>query len=374
MHSVDVVMHPPEDCSDEESGEEQETEMHHLPRSQLIADADVELIYSSDEEDPPPVQRGEKKIDMKWKKGDLVAVAFDCSVFLRHNFPEALSEPVDFFNLLFSDEIIQYIVDETNSYAAIEVTVNELKATLGVLLASGIAPVNKRRQYWSNNLVTKNFAIVDAISKNRFDSIFSKLHFQSTKNANDSGDKFWKLRPLLDYFNENFMKFGLDSSTYSVDEAMIPYFGRHGCKQFIRGKPVRFGFKCWVLANPGGYVYSVQPYPGVAEKPTNSVDLGASSNVVYYYGSILHNMFPSKSTVNILARIKYYIWNKHIILLSGISITCDNYFTSPSLLMALKKNFGIHATGTQRTNRIPNSPVPEKKTMDKEPRGSTMSW
>lgn len=44
----------------------------------------------------------------------------------------------------------------------------------------------------------------------------------------------------------------------------------------------------------GGYVSSVQPYPGVAEKPSNNVDLGASSNVVYYFGSILHDQFPSK--------------------------------------------------------------------------------
>ncbi|CAI6371246.1 unnamed protein product [Macrosiphum euphorbiae] len=31
---------------------------------------------------------------------------------------------------------------------------------------------------------------------------------------------------------------------HSIDESMVPYFGRHGCKQFIRGKPIRFGFKC----------------------------------------------------------------------------------------------------------------------------------
>ncbi|GBP64812.1 PiggyBac transposable element-derived protein 3 [Eumeta japonica] len=35
---------------------------------------------------------------------------------------------------------------------------------------------------------------------------------------------------------------------YSVDEAMIPYYGRHGCKQHIKGKPIRYGFKAWVGA------------------------------------------------------------------------------------------------------------------------------
>lgn len=29
--------------------------------------------------------------------------------------------------------------------------------------------------------------------------------------------------------------------TLSVDEQMIPYFGRHSCKMYMKGKPVRFG-------------------------------------------------------------------------------------------------------------------------------------
>ena len=28
---------------------------------------------------------------------------------------------------------------------------------------------------------------------------------------------------------------------------MIPYFGRHSSKQFIRGKPVRFGYKVTII-------------------------------------------------------------------------------------------------------------------------------
>ncbi len=32
-----------------------------------------------------------------------------------------------------------------------------------------------------------------------------------------------------------------------LDEAMIEYFGRHGCKQAIVNKPVQFGFKEWCL-------------------------------------------------------------------------------------------------------------------------------
>lgn len=36
------------------------------------------------------------------------------------------------------------------------------------------------------------------------------------------------------------------STCMSIDESMIPYFGPNGCKQFIKGKSIRFGYKAWV--------------------------------------------------------------------------------------------------------------------------------
>ena len=36
---------------------------------------------------------------------------------------------------------------------------------------------------------------------------------------------------------------------------MVPYYGRHPVKQFIRGKPIRWGYKAWVAATRLGYVF-----------------------------------------------------------------------------------------------------------------------
>lgn len=38
---------------------------------------------------------------------------------------------------------------------------------------------------------------------------------------------------------------------------MIPYYGRHPTKEFIRGKPIRWGYKAWVPAEPLGYAYHI---------------------------------------------------------------------------------------------------------------------
>jgi hypothetical protein len=43
---------------------------------------------------------------------------------------------------------------------------------------------------------------------------------------------------------------------------MVPYFGKHSAKMFMKMKPVRFGFKLWVLAATDGYPYALQIYTG----------------------------------------------------------------------------------------------------------------
>ena len=57
--------------------------------------------------------------------------------------------------------------------------------------------------------------------------------------------------------------------TPDLDEAMIEYFGRHGCKQSIRNKPVRFGFKAWCLNSRLRYLTVFDIYQGSTYGSTN---------------------------------------------------------------------------------------------------------
>ena len=52
------------------------------------------------------------------------------------------------------------------------------------------------------------------------------------------GDKVAKISPLYDELNKSLIKFGVHNQLLSVDEAMVPYYGRHGAKMFIRGKQI----------------------------------------------------------------------------------------------------------------------------------------
>ena len=53
---------------------------------------------------------------------------------------------------------------------------------------------------------------------------------------------------------------------FSLDEAMEPYFGYHGIKQFIRGKPISYGFKFSCLTRSDGVLVKFYPYTGAGDK------------------------------------------------------------------------------------------------------------
>jgi len=70
-------------------------------------------------------------------------------------------------------------------------------------------------------------------------------------------DKLYKVREYADMLNSKFAKFGVFSHNLSIDEQMIPYFGRHSCNMFTKGKPVIFGYKSWCLCSSDGYFFPV---------------------------------------------------------------------------------------------------------------------
>ena len=103
------------------------------------------------------------------------------------------------------------------------------------------------------------------MSSNRFEKIHQYLHFHGSMNI-DPKDKVFKVRPTLDHFNKKFGAFFMPlCNTYSLDEAMEPYYDHHSMKQFIRGKPIRYGFKFWCLTSPEGYMVKFHPYTGVTK-------------------------------------------------------------------------------------------------------------
>ena len=60
----------------------------------------------------------------------------------------------------------------------------------------------------------------------------------------------------------------------AIDEQMVPYFGRHSAKMFIRCKPITFGYKNRVLASSDGYPYKFETYTRACDTKNSSKPLG----------------------------------------------------------------------------------------------------
>ena len=130
---------------------------------------------------------------------------------------------------------------------------------------------------------------------------------------------------------------------------IVRYYGHHLSKQFIRAKPIRFGYKLWAMCGESGYCFNFSLYCGKKSNDyENTRSLG--SRVVMKMLSTVDN--PSFHVV-------YF----------------DNFFTSHSLLVQLREK-GFRATGTvrdARTGSCPLKPVKEMDKMEREKRTATDS-
>ena len=162
--------------------------------------------------------------------------------------------------------------------------------------------------------------VTKALSCHRFREIKRNIYLaDNTKIQGD--DKLYKVREYINILNNNFMKFGCFTYNLSIDEQMIPYFGRHSCKMYMKGKPVRFGFKVWCLCSSAGYMFHSIPYIGKDEAFDKEIGLGA--------GIVLQLL----NVVNDSENHEIYF---------------DNFFTSHKLFMRLNES-NFFATGTVPT-------------------------
>lgn len=227
----------------------------------------------------------------------------------------------------------------------------ELKVVIGILLIGGYIGQYSFRNMWSIETDLRNELVFNSMRRNRFESIIIwALHFEKELHAPTViADKMWKLRPLTDRLKANMLKNFHAEQNLSYDESMIPYYGKHGCKQFIKGKPMRFGYKVWSLCTPSGYLVNFEIYQG--KNPSGN---SAYETRLGKCAAPLVNMIDDFSED--LQRLPF-------------SFYFDNLFTGFPLLMHLKSR-GYNATGMIRENRIPKKcPIPSKIDLKKKQRG-----
>lgn len=395
-----IVMYPPEDANaivtDEDSGDDDNVTISNLPGGQLRSKVEIlfdkdppgreteeedseddlplstiknnlayvgqitptaKTVYEDDksEDDIPITSKNRKHPKPKpkplsWTKQDLGLKFF--GEFVDDYGPVNNLTPLQLFECFFDKAIISLILNYSNMYAAQknevgDISNDELMCFIGVLILSGYVVLPRRQMFWENLNDTRNTTVTSAISRDRFNFIMRNIHC-CNNNDLQKDDKFAKVRPLMNKLNEKFIEFAPLQENHSIDESMIPYYGRHSCKQFIRGKPIRWGYKFWTATTRLGYVNWFDPYQGASTTlPTNYKSMGLGSSVILQYADVLHSRWQN---------MPFHLF-------------FDNFFTCIPLLSELE-NRGLKATGTVRENRTGKCPLSDSKKMKKTTRGT----
>ncbi|XP_046998408.1 piggyBac transposable element-derived protein 3-like [Schistocerca americana] len=248
---VNVTLHPPlnstDDVTDEDSCAEENPSVDKLPASQLNATALCDLAistngnamnatrkqsFTSDVVPGPsrstktatitttttnkPARLSKNKVlnlkKYKWKSGEIV-------------------NPTPVWPLMFT------FFDNKVLLCSQDCSEDEMLVFIAILLLSGYVTVSHRKMYWQSDIDSHNDLVTNVMSRDRFGFIFSNLHVCNNDNL-DKSDHFGKICPLLCMLNDRFKQFVPHVRHHSVNELMVPYFGSHGCKQFIKGKPI----------------------------------------------------------------------------------------------------------------------------------------
>ena len=111
-------------------------------------------------------------------------------------------------------------------------TPEELLGIVGLFIYSGYRPVHDKTMLWSLEEDASLQWAKDLMPKNCFLAILRDLHLADNQKIN-AEDPYYKIRPYINMLNECFKKNLSPIQNLSIDEMMVPYYGRHGTKQFI---------------------------------------------------------------------------------------------------------------------------------------------
>lgn len=360
---IDLVILPPQtvdSLSDEEAVEEDDLLPSNLPND--VPGRVAVFVRDEGNEGGVPTSQSKPKATKRQKVVEPVMPKWSNRVSYEHEIPSAdlnnlvdqnphLVElsPYELFCLYYDDRMKNLIMSESIRYARqknnlqFELDEADLDVFVGVLLLSGYHSLPREKLYWNRDEDVRIPFVSSHMSRNRFMEIKKFIHL-ADNDAVIPTDKMYKVSSFISAFNARFQQFGIFHKYLSVDEEMVPYYGHHSAKMYLRGKPIRFGYKLWVLASDNGYPYNVQVYCGkTSGLPGIQPDNGLGYRVV----------------TSLLACITNPLIHE---------VYFDNFFSSYILLSSLR-DMNIKATGTVRENRLKSCPLTDSKQMKKKERG-----
>ena len=268
---------------------------------------------------------------------------------------DCYSQPIDYFKLFLTPEIIENIVKFTNSYASIAITKKqacvprytdkhwnldgsnnideqELLAYLGCCAILSINPSHQLRYAFSSDPYLGNQGLCSVFPLKRFQkrSQFFSLcdKILEPDRMSPIYSRGYKVKMITDSLNVNFPKFYQISGYVCLDELTEACRACLSYVQFNPVKPIKRGLKIFSLCDSKSsdscYLLQFEPY------------FGKCHTVVSRHG------------------LYFDVVNRLTKLIRGhnVKLFCDNLYSSLPLFVHLKNQHQILATGTIHSNRI----------------------
>lgn len=290
-----------------------------------------------------------KKTLRPWKKEDIKNIQHPD---YQHVDQVEVKSPWEYFTQFFTMDLIESIVFQSNLYlrqkdveTKVIITKDEMVNFIGVIIFMGVVQCPAIADYWAN--LTRVSQVADIMPIKTFKTIKSSIHFNNNDDAKDSSDRFFKIRPLINYISNKFQNIPC-TPKQCVDEVMIAYKGTMAgnLRQYIQSKPDRFGYKFFCRASDDGFIHDILMYQGATTFPNHSTKLSEDES----------NMLQSSKVVIALLKT---VQDPKI-----TTVYADNFFSSITLVEYLSSRYSCRYVGTARTTRVgdpPLQPAPEMK-------------
>ena len=270
-----------------------------------------------------------------WKLGDHpigTTAQFTAKTGLIFDVPDNANELFLFENF-FSNEMLDYLTRETNSYAdeflpqklglssdfkrwpVGGVTSEKMRAFLGLTFYFRIVKKSSIKSYWSLDEVTYTPFPRTVMSRVEFYNIMSFLHCCDSQNyvskEQQGYDPRKKLRNIFPTLQANFRKLWIPNQFISINEGTIPFKRHIHFKVYNPNKPDKYGIKTFKLCDStNAYCCYFDMYVGETNEPVSN------------YGK----------TYDLVMRLLECYKNQ------GHTLFMDNYYTSLYLMHNLLKS------------------------------------
>lgn len=298
-----------------------------------------------------PVMSGATSRIYKWEQSisNLKQIAFTGTEIPLNIKNE--NNPIEYFNLLATDQFYNLLVAKTNKYAEeifsngveeqsritywTHLTVDEFKIFFGLLFHTGTIRLSRIEDYWKTHYLFNLPVFRRYMSRNRFQAVLRCLHFADNPPDGEPipVDRLYKLRPLLDYFNDRMTEIYYPGKNLCIDESVVLCRGRLIFRQYIKNKRHKYGVKLYLLCEANGMVQKVVVCTG-----SNDTDIGG----IDHASNVVHKLLENK-------------------LNKGHSVYMDNFYNSVPLAEDLLEK-GTYITGTIRktTKGLPRDLLDKK--------------